>query len=239
MAAASRQWLVPLLCLGTALSAGATPLAACDPAWLPVARPDGISIFVALALTDTVLDTVTGPFAARIHPRFAARLDAIAGQSSGGQRVRLPRSDAVLVPWAYGSDCRPIAWSGPLGWIPPGTRGAVSGWLRPREHWIEGLPTFDIEMAWREPMWVPDEPRWFGGTGNDRLTPEEFVELYAALPTTGLLERSPDEAAGAMRSWERSHPALAGRPPARKMLDSVYRAAAERSGRPAPPAPSG
>ena len=240
MLARSRPWLVGLSFLGTALTVGATPLAACDPVWLPLARPDGVSLFVALALAETVLDTVTGPIAARAHPFFAGRLDVYSGRARGGQRVRLLRwpevasresRDAVLVPWAYGSDCRPIEWSDRLDWIPAGTRGVVAGWLRPREHWLEGLPTFDVEMAWREPVWVRDEPRWSGDAGGGRMTPEEFLELYSALPTVELLERAPDEAAARLRDWEGDHPALAARPPAPTVLGHVYRVAADRTDR--------
>ena len=143
----------------------------------------------------------------------------------------VPASDAVLVPWAYRQDCRPIAWADRLDWIPAGTRGAFTGWLRPREHWLDGLPTFDVEMAWREPVWAQDEPRWFTGAGERRMTPEEFTTLYSALPTDAQLKQKPREEAARMRSWERDHPSLASLAPATTLLAGVYRAAAEREGR--------
>ncbi len=60
----------------------------------------------------------------------------------------------------------------------------MTGWLRPRAGWIGGVPTFDVEMAWREPVWATDDPRWFEhAAGERRMTPEEFVMLYTALPT--------------------------------------------------------
>ena len=234
----------PLLCLGAALTVGATPLAACDPVWLPLARPEGLSFFVAAALAETVLDTLAGRITGRTHPGFAARLDPGTTAPAGGQRVRLlrwsgsaaRRSDhAVLVPWAYRSDCRPIHWAGRLDWIPAGTRGVVTGWLRPREHWLDGVPTFDVEMAWREPVWTQAEPRWARGTDEgELLTPEEFLELYGALPTVELLERAPEEADAPARRWARERPALAGRAPARTMLGHLDRVVAERAGRQAP-----
>ncbi len=122
-------WVAAVIWVAVALSVNATPLAACDPVWLPMARPDGISVFVALALADTVLDTAIAAVNGRMHPAFEARLDTVIGTTPGGQRVRLPgwenparTAEGVLVPWAYGPDCRPIAWSGQLGWIPTGTR---------------------------------------------------------------------------------------------------------------------
>ncbi len=231
--ASRRRWPTALLCLVAALSVGATPLAACDPAWLPMARPDGISVFVAVALADTMLDTAIAMVKGRMHPAFEARLDTVIGTTPGGQRVRLPgwgnpagTAEGVLVPWAYGPDCRPIAWSGQLGWIPTGTQGAVTGWLRPRAGWIGGVPTFDVEMAWREPVWASDDPRWFEhAAGVQRMTPEQFVELYAALPTFELVERDARVAADRMLRWEEAHRSLAVLEPASTMLANLYRSA--------------
>jgi hypothetical protein len=233
-----RRWPIAILCLGTAISLGATPLAACDPVWLPMARPDGISAFVALALAQTVFDTIAAPLAARTHTLFARRLGELAGRSRGGQRVRVLRSadasesqarEAVLVPWAYREDCRPIEWTDRLDWIPVGTRGVVTGWLRPRQHWLADLPTYDVEMAWREPVWIEGEPRWTStGTGEPLMTAEEFLKFYTVLPAVGELDRSPREAADRLRRWEQAHPALAARVPATTILGNVHRAANAR-----------
>jgi hypothetical protein len=232
-------WVVGFACLCAALTVGATPAAACDPMWLPVGRTDGTSMFVALALAETVLDTLVAAVGSRVHPLFARRLGAYTGRSRGGQRVRLvewpdrvtPQTgEAILVPWAYREDCSPIEWTGRLDWIPAGTRGVVTGWLRPREHWLEGLPTFDVEMAWREPQWTADERRWAGGSGEGALmTPEEFLQLYAAMPTFGQLDRAPDDAAALARAWAGAHPSLAARAPAPTLLGHVYRTAEARS----------
>jgi hypothetical protein len=233
-----RRCLVALLYLGVALTIGAAPLAACDPVWLPVARPDGVSVLVALALAETVLDSITGPIAARTHAFFGRRLDEFSGRPRGGQRVRVLRSadddapmqrEAVLVPWAYRQDCRPIEWTGKLDWIQPGTRGVVTGWLRPREHWLAGLPTYDVEMAWREPLWVENDSRWaLSGTDDVRMTPEDFLDFYAALPTEAELDRSPRDVADRLRRWEQGHPALATRVPAPTLLHHVNLAARAR-----------
>ena len=232
---AHRRWSVAMLCLA-ALALGATPAAACDPAWLPMARPEGISVFVVLALADTLVDGAMSAAQARLHPGFGSRVDRVVGETRGGQRVRIVRWDdgvapaareAVLVPWAYGPDCRPIAWSGRLRWMPEDTRGAVTGWLRPRKGWISGLPTFDVEMAWREPVWTECEPRWPAvASDGTRMTPEQFVELYSALPTVDLLKRDPNAAASGMRAWERAHTELAKLAPAATMAGYVYRYAA-------------
>jgi hypothetical protein len=138
----------------------------------------------------------------------------------------------VLVPWAYREDCRPIAWQDRLDWIPAGTRGAVTGWLRPRAHWMDGLPTFDVEMAWREPVWAEHEPRWHATPCEPRrMTPEEFVEFYAALPTVSRFDRSPRDASAEVGRWARDHAALAALAPTTTILAGLHRAAGEQDRR--------
>jgi hypothetical protein len=230
--------------LGVAWSAGAPPLRACDPAWLPITRSAAFTYFVLLARADTVLELPERLDAVAPQSGFARRLTWVSGRARGGQRVQLQEirgagdargtrpTEAVVVPWAYGPDCRPIAWTESLVWIASGTQGFMTGWLRPRERWLGGVPTFDVEMAWREPLWKREDPRWpRGGAADALLSPEEFLDLYEALPELEQLERYPREAAAPLRRWERDHPDLAGRPPARTILENVYRTVAERTKR--------
>ena len=215
--------LVRLLCaVVLAGLAAPEPLHACDPLWLPLTRSPGLTWLVGAALADTLLDR------------------ARANRTLGGQRVRVQqaggaggkalgtvraRVDAVLVPWAYGPDCAPLPWIGALPWVTPGTEGFFTGRLRPERRWISGLPTLDVEMAWREPLWSAGEPRWPHPKGAGLLTPAEFMALYEALPAQADLERDPATAAARLRRWEQTHAPVASRPPARTMLDNLYRAA--------------
>ena len=237
MAARRHGRLLFLLCCAVTL--GATPALACDPMWLPVGRPDGVAIVVALALAETALDTAAGAVRSRLHPLFARRLDADTSPTRGGQRARLAEwsvgtaaeaGEVILVPWAYREDCRPIEWTGRLDWIAAGTRGAITGWLRPKEGWLDGLPTFDVEMAWREPMWAAGERRWPGGRPAEQLmTPEEFLRFFLELPTFEELDRAPGEAAERLRAWAAEHPSFAARAPAATMLGHAYRMTEKRS----------
>ena len=73
-----------------------------------------------------------------------------------------------------------------------------------------------------------DDPRWFEhAAGERRMTPEQFVELYAALPTFELVERDARAAAERMRRWEDAHRSLAGLAPASAILANLYRRAEE------------
>ena len=99
--------------------------------------------------------------------------------------------------------------------LDPGrTRGAFTGWLRPREHWLGSLPTFDVEMAWREPVWAQDEPRWTTVLGERRMTPEEFTALHSALPTDEQLKHRPREGPPGCGAGTRSSVARAAAGPA-------------------------
>jgi hypothetical protein len=104
----------------------------------------------------------------------------------------------------------------------------VIGWLRPRAGWIGEVPTFDVEMAWREPVWAEHDPRWFEhAPGEVQMTLEQFVELYTALPTVDLVERDARAAAERMRRWEDTHSGLAALAPASTILANLYRNAEE------------
>src|SRR4051794_41987237 len=112
---ASRCRSAALLCCA-ALIFGATPLVGCDPAWLPMARPEGISIFVALALADTLLDGAMALGKARLRAGFGERVDSAIGETRGGQRVRLlrwneagrrPGRGGGLGAWGFGPGWRP------------------------------------------------------------------------------------------------------------------------------------
>lgn len=203
--------------LTAALALGARAAAACDPPWLPVSRPDGGSYFVA------AVQGVSGG---------AARAQLVAG--GGAPEAREPGS-VRLVPFAFGPDCGPLAWDPAAPWPLPAEPAFYTGRLRPREAWLGGQPTFDVHMAWREPLWRTDDPRWQrADTGEVLLSPREFMEIYAALPTDSELRTDPRGAAQRTRVWAATRRALAEREPARTILANLARAAAG-----AEPAPGG
>jgi hypothetical protein len=97
--------------------------------------------------------------------------------------------------------------------------------LRPREQWIGRLPTFDVAMAWREPLWQVNDSRWpHPSTVPELLGPEEFMEMYAALPEWEHLRAHPHAALQRLKRWQGSHPSLARREPARTILSNAFRA---------------
>lgn len=207
------------LLVSAALALCAPPAAACDPPWLPISRPAGGAFFVAVA---------AGAAADGVHAQLVA--------GGGVPEAREPGS-VHLVPWAYAPDCQPLAWDPQAVWPVPTEPAFYTGRLRPREGWLDGRPTFDVHMAWREPLWRAGDPRWtHAAPGEVLLTPREFLELYAALPTHDELRADPRAAAHRTRLWAATHRALAEREPARTILGNLSRAA-EASQPRAPGAP--
>lgn len=89
----------------------------------------------------------------------------------------------VFVPWDYASDCRPVPWNRSAAWITPGTEGLISARLRAREHWVEGMPTFDVTFPERQPY--NPASRALGGSDSiarTALGPRHLMHLLDSLP---------------------------------------------------------
>lgn len=209
--------LTHTLVLAGALALAPRPVQACDPAWLPIARARGVAFFVA---------TATGPFAGGHRARL---------QLAGGPAGRVPFGPILLVPWGYGPDCRPVRLAATQDWSPPRTAAFYTGRLRPRDQWTAGLPTFDVYMSWREPLWQRNDSRWANATlGQKLLTPVEFFELFQHLPLEDELEGDRLAILARLSAWSDSRRALTRKEPARTILAKLRRAL----GGPDPPPPS-
>jgi hypothetical protein len=143
-----------------------------------------------------------------------------AGRSDGGD---LTSGEYVLVPWAYGPDCRPLAWSAgmPAPWSPPAGPAVYSGRLRPRDRWIQGRPTLDVYMAALQPLWTESAPSSGFAGGTPSLTAREFLDFYLSLPTSREFDQRVTAALNRVERWASEHASLASREPARPMLDSL------------------
>lgn len=206
---------VAVLLAGAAL-AGASPA---DPA-CSTGRLFGVRapLFVlATAGTDTVR-AGPGPIeynARRNPPDSLARIH--------GQRFRLDRvggdvpaelagaegGEAVLVP--YGWECRDTWRWHQARWAEPGVQLVADATLRPRVQWVDGRPTFDVEVVHDvyPNAFTPD-----ADSAAEFLRAAEVFGLYQALPTWNEVEADPAAAYRRFLGWARAHPAQAGRFPA-------------------------
>jgi hypothetical protein len=167
------------------------------------------------------------PYGGHIGPR---RGGAVYGQvvrverAGGPKGTAVPEGPAVLVPWDYDPGCQPTAWGRSARWLPEGRSQAVLARLRPREHWVDGVPTLDV---FNTEILAPD-PRM----------PAEEAELlfgfHAALPSRAQLERDPWGAVEPVRAWLAAHPQAAGHPQIRWSARGVHEAAATEAVRAAP-----
>jgi len=134
------------------LCASAAPAAACSkfPAWQHTGERQ--VTFIGMAQRDTVL-TGAGPveYVAAGGHRGPGTTGPILGQVVRVQRLTaraqalLPAGTTrvIIVPWDYDAGCTPVRWTGSWQWAPVDVRGLFRGTLRPREHWVDGVPTLD------------------------------------------------------------------------------------------------
>jgi hypothetical protein len=164
------------------------------------------------------------------RPPISGQVVVLARVSGASARVVRkaagPTRRVVLVPWDHDSGCQPITWSAPPRWIPVGQAGFVAARLRPRARWVDGMPTFDVSDAWREPYSVermkllttnmPDAAKAI-------MTPEEYGSLYAALPELSEWQRDPIAAVRPLQAWRHRNPHLAAKYPARWTMETTVR----------------
>lgn len=158
-------------------------------------------------------------YGGHIGPR---RRGKIYGQVVQVQRAAGPAANgfaagrAVLVPWDYDGACLPTAWGRSARWIPQGETRVITAQLRRREHWVDGVPTFDV--------WFPEiaRPR---ADGTREPAPEVLFAYYSTLPTYGQLRADPRGAVAPMRAWLAANPAEAARPQISWSVRSIQRLA--------------
>lgn len=191
------------------------------------------------ATDDTVVagpgavEIATGPLSRGTHPvpdsvairGQRVRVEAMAGADSVEALVR--ERGAVLVPWSYAPDCRPLVWGRSSRWIEPGLRGVVEASLRPRTEWADDVPTFDVLDPFPWPY--PYASRWSRRSPGPLMTADEFFAFVERLPTS---DRGSDlDAYGELFSWARAHPEIADREPAGSVIRRLRSAPHEEAAR--------
>jgi hypothetical protein len=133
-------------------------------------------------------------------------------RESGSKAAR-----AVLVPWQGGHRCQRERWTSSARWIRTGVRGVFLATLRPRPRWISGLPTFDVELAERQPYPQHESLAW-ANTRRPLLGIDSLIEFLAVQPTAEADAANPVVARRPLWSWARLHLRAASREPASFLL---------------------
>lgn len=153
----------------------------------------------------------------------------------GAQAAEFPAGAdrAVLVPWSYDAGCRRTLWTGSARWVEPGGRGLYWSALRPRDQWVDGLPTLDIGDPFQSPYSGGSE-EWRGT--DSILTIEQLFDLLLLLPPLDEGDASPEASARPLMEWARANPELARLHPASDILAlTEYRIRYDRLTRMTPP----
>ena len=144
------------------------------------------------------------------------RLSAVAPPSVR-EAVRNAGNRVAIVPWSVHPDCTDAPWGGSTLWVEPGELGLMSLPLRPRDKWLNGIPTFDRRRDYYGP-YPKDAPyRRSNNLPSLRiLTPDELLSFYDSIPA---IQVNRDNKAEQFRlleprrkaiiSWARDHPDIA------------------------------
>lgn len=204
-----------------AAAAASAPAAhACSKAPFPISR-DGVHL-IGTATADTLPagaagrnyglepGTQDGPIFGQV-----VRVERIGG--AGAAALPLGTKRVVLVPWGYGADCRTTRWAESAHWVEPGERGLFWAGLRPREQWVDGLPTLDVG----QPYQLPYPQRADEGDPDSLMTVEQGFELIDLLPLWDEFEADPEAARQPLLRWARANPDLARLFPASLVVDQA------------------
>jgi hypothetical protein len=130
--------------------------------------------------------------------------------------------EVVLVPWEFDAGCRPAAWRRSARWAELGVAGFYVARLRERAHWSAGRPTFDVYFAGRYPY---PSGSFFRAAppAQPALTPDEYFDLYGALPARRTPYREREQAGRRLWQWAERNRTVAAKPLAAQILAEVRR----------------
>ena len=114
---------------------------------------EGTTDSIAAPISDDVLNPPSSPSGLPVHEEYEpsaahGQLFTVRGVTPRAGDVPgseiLGHDEVVLVWWGYDSACRTMNWSLSVIYSEPGEENVVSGRLRAREHWADGIPTIDV-----------------------------------------------------------------------------------------------
>jgi hypothetical protein len=195
-----RAFALAAACASVAPAAAAQPGAECGPVPLPHWQ-QGVHL-LATATADTL---PAGPGAMYGQ---VARME----RAGGPDAARLPdgAERVVLVPWGCGGDdfiTRP--WTESARWVQPGMRGLFWGVLRPRDQWVDGIPTLDLAEPLEQPYRI--DPEEWKGEPDPPMDADQAFALLQVLPPRDAFLADPEAAIQPLLAWVRREPALAAR----------------------------
>lgn len=224
MIKAHRSWLsacaLPLFLSASATGEPLDSAIRCSKTELPSQQP---SLFFVGRATSVTRDAPVRGAGARLEESFTGNVRAQlfdVDRIGGTDAMQMPTGtrQVLVVPWGYSSDCTPVKWSSDE-WVETGTSGLVYGQLRPREHWVEGVPTIDTHNPYQLPY--PRRP-------SRSTTAVDAFTLISLLPAASDLEARGTEALHPLAAWIRERPELAEGEPGRFLRSLLTRMTRQR-----------
>jgi hypothetical protein len=196
-------------------------------AFMSAVEPRNWAYVLATATTDTMLAGAGGIQSVNASGHFGPTVNrAIYGQvlsvHRAGGAAPAAATRAVIVPWDYAADCRPVAWGNSAVWRPAGTSGVWRAYLRDSAHWAGGIPTYDVHNPSPEPYPGVGTAPSIWAAADSVLTSAQVFTLFDLMPR---IDRSDNVAATLvpLLSWARQNQTLAGRHPAvRIIMNATY-----------------
>lgn len=183
------RWLVAAALASSAVARSAE---ACSIRGIAVDRRPGVLRFMVAFRADTALAGAgavkprneMGHFGRGDRREIYGQLATVTDLPASSARILPPGTETVvLVPWDYAADCSTVPWGRSARWRAPGREGLMSAALRAREHWANGIPTFDIWF----PQLQPYDPAAASQAGTDSLAAtampaRQLMHLLDSLP---------------------------------------------------------
>jgi hypothetical protein len=185
---------------------------------LGTARPDSMRAGAALIeLADDRSGAATQERRENVHGQLFD-VERFAGPA----RDQIPRgmTRALLVPWGYTSDCKPIIRHAAT-WVEGGRRVMVDAVLRNKRYWLGGVPILDVFFAERNDVYVRGAAPWMASRQFDTasmMPAEELLDVLDMLPDTLQLRRDALSAPNAVFAWARANPERARLYPAAQLI---------------------
>jgi hypothetical protein len=162
-------------------------------------------------------DSAWEGFRPRPVPAQVMTIDDVAGYQSDVLRdgLRASGGNAVFVRYGVSPGCSPFA-ARDGGFDSVGVSGLYVGQPRPRDRWIDGMPTFDILRAaahYPLPQRLSPDVGYPAGDTTPRMSARELFTMYGALWSESVVAHD-TSVEPRIRRWIRNHPDAARKKPA-------------------------
>jgi len=140
---------------------------------------------------------------------FARGFRVWSAEGPGAAAINRAHNRVLIVPWRTGDDCRRYAWTERAYPIRPAESTFVAALLRPRQQWIAGSPTMDLDLdsfVYSPGLARQADTSYGGRPAPAYVSASVLAEAYRLLPARGTWGCTPRRALKPLRAWVGNHP---------------------------------